>query len=502
MRRLYPALSGALLWLSFPAASLFPLAWVGLVPFLDFILEKRSRLQLLLGHGVFSLLYFGGILYWIPRVLVEYGEIHWTLAVLTYCLMLLLMSLFLLPFTLLTRFVSGKSAQIALLSAPGFWLFTELLRNYALVNGFPWASLGYSQFPYLWIIQVADIGGVYFLSFLIVAINCGVLAVIRFRDFRFGLGVLFLFALTNLYGAYRVYLWEPVGNYRVKAGLVQGNISLAEDREYYARLYFEELPVLAKKAAEQGAQWILLPEAQNPYIFEQDFYFKTFWENQATRLGVFILFNSASFDETAKGVYYNSAYQLDPSGRVDYRYDKVHLVPFGEYLPFADWMTFAEPLVKEVSSFHPGAELKLGAVGELEFGTLICYEAIFPEISRDFVNMGAEILVNLTNDAWFGPTAAPNQHLQMSAFRAIENRKVLLRAANSGYSGIVSPLGRVIHKTPLFTQDLLVAEVEGNSSQTPFSLLGNGFNAAVIMVTFVSLLPALRRKENPVDRRH
>jgi len=498
MRRLFPILSGVLLSLSFPAASLFPLAWVGLVPFLAFIAENRSRWGLLLGHLALSLFYFGGVLYWIPRVLVVYGHLHWVLAILVFGLMLALMSLFLLPFTLLTSFVAKRSVRLALLSAPGFWLLTEILRNYVMVNGFPWASLGYSQFPYFWIIQIADIGGVYFLSFLIVSINCALLAVVRFRDLRFGLSAVALFTLANLYGAYRVYLWEPAGTYSVKAGLVQGNISLAQNREYYARMYFEELPNLTARAAAQDAQWILLPEAQNPYIFDQDFYFKTFWKNQAASLGVFILFNSASFDENTKGIYYNSAYQLDPSGQTNYRYDKVHLVPFGEYLPFADWLTFAEPLVEEVSSFHPGAELKLGAVGEVRFGTLICYEAIFPEISRNYVNKGAEILVNLTNDAWFGPTAAPTQHLQMSAFRAIENRKTLLRAANSGYSAVISARGEVNQKTSLFTQEMMVAEIEANSSKTPFLLLGNGINAAIIMVTFASLFVSSGRKEKPV----
>lgn len=495
MRRLYPAVSGILLWLSFPPASLFFLAWLGLTPFLGYIAESRSKSNLLFGHLVFSLFYFGGVLYWIPRVLVTYGGLNWVVSLPIFGLMLVLMSLFLLPFTLLTHYVGRRDLRTGLLCAPGFWLLTEILRNYLLVNGFPWASIGYSQFPYVWLIQTADLGGVYFLSFLVVLVNCALLATIRLRNFKFGVSALVLFGLANLYGAYRVHVWEPVGTSRLTAGVVQGNIKLAEDREYYARMYFEELPHLAAQAADEGAQWILLPEAQNPFFFEQDFYFRTFWAAQASSLGVYVLFNSTRFDETAEGVYYNSAYQLDPSGHINYRYDKTHLVPFGEYLPFEKWLTFARPLVHEVGSFHPGSELVLAEIGEMKYGTLICYEAIFPEISREFSNGGAEILVNLTNDAWFGPTAAPGQHLQMAAFRAIENRKPLLRAANSGYSAIISVWGAVEEKTSLFSQEVLVTEVESNRSRTLFSYSGNGVNTAIIIVTFVI---ALRRRENSI----
>jgi apolipoprotein N-acyltransferase len=500
MRRLSPAISGILLWLSFPPASLFPLAWIALIPFLVFVTEQRSRWSLFLGHLAFSFIYFGGILYWIPKVLVVYGELSWSLAVPVFLLMLALMSVFLLPFTLLTEWASRRSTRIGLLCAPGFWLLTELLRNYVLVNGFPWASLGYSQFPYSWIIQISDVGGVHLLSFLIVLGNSVLLVTLRHQETRAAWGMLFLFGMANLYGAYRVHLWEPEATYRIKAGLVQGNIKLAGDREYYARMYFEELPRLAKQAADGGAQWILLPEAQNPYVFEQDFYFKNFWQSQASSLGAYILFNSPSFDEVEEGVYYNSAYQLDPSGQVGYQYDKVHLVPFGEYLPFADWLTFARPLVKEVSSFHPGRGLELGAIGEISFGTLICYEAIFPEISRDFVHLGAEILVNLTNDAWFGPTAAPAQHLQMAAFRAVENRRTLLRAANSGYSAVISTKGEVQQMTSLYSKDVVVADVEGNQSKTPFWFIGNGLNSAIIIITFASLLIMIRRRETSGGR--
>jgi len=497
MRPLFPVFSGVLLWLSFPPASLFPLAWIALIPFLAFLVKRRSVWSLLVGHLGFSFIFFGGVLYWIPRVLVVYGGLTWLVALPVFGLMLSLMSVFLFPFSLFTQLASRRDLRLGVLCAPGFWLLTELLRNYAMVNGFPWASLGYSQFGYSWIIQISDIGGVYFLSFLLVLVNCSFFATFRLRDSRYTWTAVILFALANLYGAYRVHLWEPAASYRVTAGLVQGNLKLGEDREYYAKMYFEELPRLAKRAGDQGAQWILLPEAENPYLFDQDFYFKSFWKGQAVRLGAYILFNSATIDPDRKGVYYNSAYQLEPKGRASYRYDKIHLVPFGEYLPFGDWLTFAEPLVREVSAFHPGSELNLGTVEEIRFATLICYEAIFPEISRAGVLKGAEILVNLTNDAWFGVTAAPEQHLHMAAFRAIENRKTLLRAANSGYTAVILPTGEVRERTSLFHPDVVVAEIEANRSETPFSFFGDGLNAAIIIVTFATwLIPRQRRERS------
>ncbi|MDA2929503.1 apolipoprotein N-acyltransferase [Acidobacteria bacterium AH-259-O06] len=488
-------ISGTALWLSFPNFSFFPLAWVGLIPYLHFLLKKPPWGSVLLGHGVLTLVYFGGVLYWIPRVLTVYGNLSWLLALIAYALLLLLMSLFLLPFSLLTRWIAQRSVPLALLCAPGFWLLTELCRNYYAVNGFPWALLGYSQYPYSWIIQIVDLSGVYLLSLLVMAGNCALLGMFRLRSpkplFLFGI----LFFSANLYGAYRLFVWQPTQGSVLKTALVQPNIGLSESREHYARKYFETLPDYYRQAAAAGAKWVIFPEAPNPFFYKEHFYFKTFWERQISMHGAYLLFNTTIVERDSPSRYFNSAVLLDAQGREAYRYDKTHLVPFGEYLPLESWLGFFfQPLVQEVAGFSSGEALRVGDISGTHFATLICYEGIFPELSRKFVQQGAEIFVNITNDSWYGRTAAPRQHFQMAVFRAIENRKPFLRCANSGYSAVIDHLGRTTRQLGLFEEGILMAEVAENTYCSIYSYTGEWLNIGIVGVTVLLALGAPFRK--------
>jgi len=476
-----PLISGIALALSFPPMSIFVLAWVGLIPYLHFLTQRPGWGKTILGHLLLALPYFGGILYWIPRVVVTYGGFGWPAALGIFALLLLVLAVFLFPFTFLTRLVAARSESQALACAAGFWLLTELVRNYYAVNGFPWGLLGYSQYPYHWVIQIADIGGVYLISFLVVLVNASLVALFRFKAFRFvALSATFLVA-ANLYGIYRAYFWRPHKVNALQAAVVQPNIGLAGDREHYAGKYFEELPAAYKKAVNAGADWVIFPEAQNPYFFSEDFYYRNFFTRLVASFRAPLLFNSTSVESDNR--YYNSAIMLGSEGQVDYRYDKMHLVPFGEYVPAAEWLGFIDPLTFEVSAFTPGREYRLGQVGNMRFATLICFEGIFPEIGREFQKRGAEIFVIITNDAWYGRTAAPEQHLQIGAFRAIENRRMVLRAANSGYSAIIDPLGRFRRRTELFESDLIIADAFGYRVRTAYSYLGEWLNIVLIATT-------------------
>jgi apolipoprotein N-acyltransferase len=496
---LLPVVSGLALWLSFPNIALYPIAWVALVPYLYFLTSQPAWGRTLVAHLLFSLGYFGGILYWIPRVTVVFGGFNWILALGVYALLLLALSLFLLPFTLLTRLTAARSPRQALVCAAGFWLLTEVVRNYYAVNGFPWALLGYSQYPYLWVIQVADIGGVYLVSFLVVMANAALVSLFRFRDWKFISVFATLLVLANAYGIYRAYFWRPDKGPTARIAMVQPNIALAEGTEYYATKYFEELPGFYKRGVDAGANLVIFPEAQNPYFFNQDFYYRSFFTRLVAASGVPLLFNSTAVDSDTK--YYNSAFLLDASGEVGYRYDKMHLVPFGEYVPAQQWLNFIEPLVHEVSGFTPGDQHKLGHVGDLTFATLICYEGIFPEIPREFQKRGAGIYVILVNDAWYGRTAAPEQHLQIAAFRAIENRRMVLRAANSGYSAVIDVLGRFRAKSRLFEDDLLIADASGYSLRTPYSYVGEWLNIVLVGVTVPLALMRPRGRGKTAKRR-
>ncbi|MCZ6769959.1 MAG: apolipoprotein N-acyltransferase [Acidobacteria bacterium] len=480
--------SGIALWLAFHRSVFFPLAWIALIPYLSFLLKKPSWKSVLIGHGVMVLAYMGGVLYWIPRVLVVYGNLSWMMALVAFLLMLLLLSLFLLPFSLLTRWAAGRSVSVALFCIPGFWLLTELCRNYFLLNGFPWALLGYSQYPYSWIIQVADLAGVYLVSVLVMAGNAAILGTFWLKSLRPLVLFTAVFLAANLYGAYRVNFWQPLSGPSLQVALVQPNIGLAEGMEHYAGKYFNTLAGYYEQAVDGGAQWVIFPEAPNPYLYEEDFYFTTFWQRQTAVHEAYLLFNTTLVERDPEVQYFNSAVLLNPQGKEAYRYHKTHLVPFGEYVPFANWLgVLFEPLVQEVGGFSPGQEISTGSISGTQFATLICYEGIFPELSRQGVRQGAEVLVNITNDSWYGRTAAPSQHLHMAAFRAIETRKPLVRIANSGYSVVIDYLGREGQKMGLFEEGMFIAEVAGNNYRSLYSYTGEWINIFIIGVTI--LLP-------------
>ena len=233
---------------------------------------------MLIGHGLMTLAYLGGVLYWIPRVLVVYGDLSWVVALPAFLLMLMALSLILLPFSLLTRWAAEKSVSVTLLCVPGFWLLTELCRNYFVLNGFPWALLGYSQYPYSWIVQVADLSGVYLVSVLVMAGNAALVGALWFKSFRPLVLFAVLFLSANLYGAYRVNYWQPDSGSVLKVALVQPNIELDQDKEHYADKYFKTLAGYYQQAANEGAQWVIFPEAPNPFLYEQGLLLHEFLE--------------------------------------------------------------------------------------------------------------------------------------------------------------------------------------------------------------------------------
>ena len=489
-----PLVSGIGICLAFPGFSLYPLAWVTLAPYLQFLLETSSRRRVLAGHLIFSSLYFGGVLYWIPRVLVEYGNLDWFTSALIFGLMVLVLDLFLLPFSLLTHAVARSSASIALGSAPGLWILTELLRNYYTVNGFPWALLGQTQFPYRWIVQVADLSGVYLISFLVLLGNAALVALFRYRSWRIPIVFAICFTGANLYGLYRCHFWTPPSGPKLRVALVQPNIGLFADRRHYAEKYFDDLPRHYGRAVEKGVDWVIFPEAQNPYLLQTNSEFRAFWQRQVRTAGVPLLLNVTSIEPPPSTRYFNSAYLLEGGEAVSYRYDKIHLVPFGEYVPMAEWLAFATPLVQEVGGFHPGRKYVLGQVSGVRFATLICFEGIFPELARDFVRNGAEVLVNITNDTWYGATAAPMQHFQFGAFRAIEQRRPLLRCANSGYSAHIDATGAVRSRTDLFEEGLLVDTVHSSSYRSVYSRVGEWINMFLVGLALLGLFFPRRRR--------
>ncbi|HSR67961.1 MAG TPA: apolipoprotein N-acyltransferase [Acidobacteriota bacterium] len=482
-------LGGLALALAFPSFNLIPLAWAGLLPLLDFLIRRPSWKRTAAGHLLFAVPFLGLLLYWIPNVLVTFGGFPRAGALGAFLALLLLLSLLMAPFTLLTRWCAGRSASLALFCAPGFWMLNELWRNYFVAGGFPWGLLGYTQVPVPWLPMAADIGGVFLISFLLVALNAALLAWMRGRPRLLPPLTAGLLAAALLYGAYRTHLGIPAAGSSLTAALVQPDVGLAENREHYARKYFETLPAFYIEALQRGADWFIVSEAQNPFFFGRDFYYTTFWQRQVRNYGMPMLFNSTHIDPQRPGVYYNSAHLLGPDGEAAYRYDKMKLVPFGEYVPWAGVMKyFFSPLVQEVGSFTPGSQMTVGQVDSLTFSTLICFEGIFPQVSRQAARQGAQVLVNITNDSWYGESSAPYQLLQMARMRSIETQRPMLRSANTGLTVLIDAQGRIEDRIEPFRQGLLVTEVEGALGLSAYARMGEWLNIGIVALTLAAAL--------------
>ena len=494
-------LSGALaLAVSFPSFSLYPLAWIATIPLLLRLVESQSPGPVFSGHFLFFLSFFGLVLYWVPAVMINYGGLHPAVALGVFALLLGAMSLLMLPFSILTwGLARAFNDNCALFAAPALWTSCELLRERFLLGGFPWASVGYSQHGFGVLLQVADLGGVYLLSFLVLSGASATLLWIARGKRSLALVYMVLILLSVLYGAYRLWFWKIETEHWHRATLVQPGIALRGSRAYFQETYFQQLGRTYSRACEEGTEWVIFPETPNPFSPDLDAHFRTFWSTLvAEKQRPLVL--SATGQGTHAGLYYNSAFLFDRSGSIIHRYDKRHLVPFGEYLPAgATLLGLSEALVGEVGQFSPGRSSQRTAhLDDEQLGFLICYESIFPELSRQAVLSGARFLVNTTNDMWFGDTAAPWQHLQMAALRAVEVRKPLLRAANSGITAWVDSWGRIRGQLGLLEVGRLEVEFKPNSYRSLYTQLGLVPLALIIMMVISAAVAGgmlARRKE-------
>lgn len=486
-------ISGILLACSFPKLTFFPLAWFCLIPFLHFLIGRKTWRLVILGHILFFGPFFSIVLYWIPRVIYEYGELSWLISGVIFLLLVAAMSLLMFPISAITQLISRKSSQeIALLTIPATWTSCELLRNYVGAGGFPWASLGYSQVPFSWLLQVADLGGVYLISFLLVALNC--VWIFWWRDIRGPaiVGISF-FLLAVFYGAVRPASWELYQETGRRVSLIQPGVELLGSDEYFEQVYFRKLPEEYLRAAAGGVDWVFFPETPNPYSPDRDGYFKRFWSKVISNGKTGLIMNATG---RLQGLdhYFNSAFVVDKKGRFIHRYNKRKLVPFGEYIPLGGiQLGFGGPLIQGGMDFSPGARSqKNPSMDGVPFGMLICYESIFPELSRKAVREGAQFLVNVTNDRWFGFSAAPFQHLQMAILRAVEQRKPLLRAANYGVSAWIDEMGVIRKRLDLFDTGHLEISFHPNSYRTVNSYLGDWSIFILILVTGIGAIVRIR----------
>ena len=477
-RYLLAILSGAMLALSFPRPGIAPLAWFAFVPLLIAAAGAPPRLGFKLGF-LAGFTAYAGLLYWLNIVMVSYGKLHWSVSGTLYLVLCAYLALYPgLVIWLVGR--AGRRGVPALCSFPLFWVGCELIRSH-LLTGFPWALLGYSQYRTLPLIQVCDLTGVYGVSFLIALAN-----VVFYRIWVWlrekqpypvkGLTVLaLLLAATLGYGFNALNRVEKGPLQRVL--LVQGNI--AQDVKWNPA--FQESTVatyerLTRKESASAGTLVVWPESALPFYFQGGSAYAARVKSLAAELQSFLVTGSPAFEsEGGERRNLNSAFLISPAGTVLGRSDKLHLVPFGEYVPLARLLPFVNKLVAGIGDFSPGKSATPLETAQGKIGVLVCFEGIFPEVARAYIRAGAGLLVNITNDAWFGNSSAPYQHLCMTVFRAVENRVPLVRAANTGISAVIDSKGHVRGMTALFEEATLSSEVRRGEGGSFYSRHGDLF---------------------------
>jgi len=497
LKYLVGAISGLLLVLSFPPIDLYPLAWAALVPFI-LVIHRLPPKEAFKAGFFMGIVYFFGTTYWIYHSMHEYGGMGLVLSVLIVLALAAYLALYPAVFACIFSARMKRSRMPAVLLAPALWVSLEYLRSY-LFTGFPWSTLGYSQWKFLSFIQVADITGVYGLSFLVLGVNAAIADFFilkrRVREMPlfptsytvlglmlFMLGVIFVFS----YGFIR--LNEKAPGVPLKASVVQGNID--QGKKWDARYQKEVFDIhrkLTAGALVESPELVVWPESSLPWpLDERDIRVDLLRDFEAASRTPFII---GAIREKGKdtGAYANSAALLE-AGNIPYIYDKIHLVPFGEYIPMERVLFFVDKLSDAIGRYEPGSEYRRGVIKQGEFAALICYEIVFPGLVRKFFRDGGDFIVTITNDAWFSGTSGPYQHWSMAALRAVENRKPVIRAANTGISGFFSSKGEVIKQTDLFERKTLTAEIITDPRTTIYSRFGDLFAYICILISLFTII--------------
>ena len=510
---LLAALSGLLLALSFPKFGHPAFGWVALAPLLVAVYRQPLRRGFALGL-VAGTIYFIGTIYWITNVMVRYGGLNVFVAVLVNAALIAYMALFPALFALIMARISVRGGARALWLAPMVWVATEYGRAY-LFGGFPWVLLGYSQASVLPVAQLASLLGVFGVSALVSAVSAAMAygavvglpaaslrttnATVTARPIeRFApLAVVLLVVLSVVFwGSRRIVRGDLTrAGDPIRVGLVQGNVEQAEKwDDARASSIFANYLRMTRQAIAEGAQVVLWPESSTPFYFEEDRPNADQVRRIAREARVPILVGSDQIEHGVPTRYYNSAFLVAPDGSSAGVYRKMHLVPFGEYVPLKRVLFFAAPLVEAVSDFSPGESAVLLPVKGHLLSTAICYEIVYPALVRQFTRAGSELLTTITNDAWFGDTSAPYQHFAQAAMRAIENGRYLVRSANTGISGIVDPYGRVVVRTDLYKPAVVVEEARFLRGATVYVRTGDVLADAAAVLTAGALLLTRRKR--------
>ena len=536
-----PVLSAALLELPFPIAGpMLPwrsvFAWFGLVPLLWAILSPATfeskrpfRRAFLLGY-LCGVLWYMGNCYWVRDTMLRYGDMPIgapTLLLIAFSLVLgLYCGLFGLGLMLVRK--ATRAPLPALLAAPFLWVALDLIA--ARVTSVPWDQLGYSQVDSSFVTQLAPWSGVYGITFLLVAVSSFLIfptlsgketPSIGLRGWRWmaSSGIV-AYALLYLLFAGPVLL-SPKPSTSATAVLIQPNLDVAGDNDWSSPADWQQhMAWLQELASDRCKTYIagipqtgapdtqlncppnpthpdlvVWPEAPALSFMEADPRFQRGIASLANAEQSPVIVGGIGSDNLQGQQFdYNSAMVFAPDGQPVGRYDKIHLVPFGEYIPFQQYLTFAHKLTGKVSSFSRGTQRSTFRLNGHRYGVFICYEAVFADEVRHFAQLGAEVLVNISDDAWYGDTSAPWQHLNMVRMRAIENRRWLIRATNNGVTAAIDPYGRVRQSIPRHVADSLPAQYGFRDDVTFYSNHGDIFAWLCVMASVAILLGSAKKR--------
>jgi apolipoprotein N-acyltransferase len=474
-------LSGVLLLLAFPPFSIPGIGAVAFVPLLLVLLRgKYTRAESFRIGYLFGVTFFVLLLWWIKDLLPWANvTIPWLM---TPALILAVLYLALYPafFSLLLRWIGGGRKSTALMVAPALWTLMELIRSRGEI-GFPWGSAGYSVSDYPRFIQAASFVGVYGMSFIVLAINSLFAAALLsrgfFRRIAFTAAGLAVIAANGIVGdALMAPDPKPALSRFKTIAVVQPNIDLRIKWDpSYTDSIFSSFEYHCRSVLPLEPSIYIFPETAAPVYIKYEPRYRQRIVRLARELQtpIFIGYLDARRDESSQELnIYNAAGLFEADGRLAMQYEKVHLLPFGEALP----LSWKFPVLKKINfgqgNFHPGTSLHTIPFGEHSFGTLICFESIFPELSRRYAANGAGFLVNITNDGWFGDTPGPVQHAQMCIMRAVENRRYLVRSANTGISMVVDPWGRVVAAIGLDREGTIVEKITVSTERTFYTRHG------------------------------
>jgi apolipoprotein N-acyltransferase len=453
--------------------------------------------------------YFGGTLYWLVGTMTTFGGLATPLAAFAAAMLVSYLSLFPATFAWMQSRLFRAMGPTALLLAPFVWVATEMGRTY-LWDGFPWELLGYSQVTVLPIAQLASVIGVYGLSAFVAAVSAAAAyAALEQRPRRWGMGgaTAALVLVCAVWGVARVRAQTLTKQGSpIRVAVLQGNVPQEQKDEAYRgdRALMDAIATryidMTREAIGRGAHFILWPESSTPYYYEQDVVRGDAVRRLAREANVTILLGSDQVEpirpvatgKPADARYYNAAFLVRPDGSTGAIYRKIHLVPFGEYVPLKRLLFFVGPLVEAVADFSAGRDPVLLPVAGHTASTAICYEVIYSSLMRSFVVRGSELLTTITNDAWYGWSSAAYQHWDQASMRAIEEGRYLARAANTGISGFVDPYGRVLQKSNMFQSAVMVDDLRFITARTIYSRIGDAVGWLSIALTAAALLGTRR----------